>query len=169
MGSQISCGPRRLPAGRAIWSVPGLYAHDRSARRAQARRYSGDDRQRLFISAADRHRRTHPMLPQRSLQYGALEVFELTELFDQGRTSELLFGAMRHLPGPGGVMMAVPRPEHLIAMKVQAMKDAPEGTWQDLVDIGFLLRLPGVDDAEVRGYFVRAGLDGKWRELTNEH
>jgi len=89
-------------------------------------------------------------------------------MYVQGRTSELLFGAMRHLPGPGGIMMAVPRPEHLIAMKVQAMKDAPERTWQDLVDIGFLLRLPGVDDAEVRGYFERAGLDDKWRELTNE-
>jgi hypothetical protein len=53
-------------------------------------------------------------------------------------------------------------------MKVQAMKDAPERTWQNLVDIGYLLRLPGVDDTEVRGYFVRAGLDDKWRELTNE-
>ena len=37
----------------------------------------------------------------------------------QGRTIELLFGAVRHLPGPGGVTIAVPRPEHLIAMKVQ--------------------------------------------------
>jgi hypothetical protein len=89
-------------------------------------------------------------------------------MYVQGRTSELLFGAVRHLPGPGGVTMAVPRPEHLIAMKVQAMKDAPERTWQDLVDIGYLLRLPGVDHAEVRGYFARAGLDDKWRELTNE-
>jgi hypothetical protein len=36
-------------------------------------------------------------------------------------------------------------------MKVQAMKDAPERTWQNLVDIGYLLGLPGVDDTEVRG------------------
>jgi hypothetical protein len=89
-------------------------------------------------------------------------------MYVRGRTSELLFGAVRHLPGPGGVTMAVPRPEHLIAMKVQAMKDAPERTWQDLVDIGYLLRLPEVDHAEVRGHFARAGLDDKWRELTNE-
>lgn len=32
-------------------------------------------------------------------------------MYVQGRTSELLFGAVRHLPGPGGVTIAVPRPE----------------------------------------------------------
>jgi hypothetical protein len=50
-------------------------------------------------------------------------------------------------------------------MKVQAMKDAPERTWQDLVDIAYLLRLEGVNRDEVRGYFVRAGLEERWREL----
>jgi hypothetical protein len=90
-------------------------------------------------------------------------------MYVQGRTSELLFGGIRQLPGPGGVTMAVPRPEHLVAMKVQAMKDAPDRTWQDLVDIGYLLRLPGVDREEARGYFVKANLEDKWRELTNEH
>jgi nucleotidyltransferase AbiEii toxin of type IV toxin-antitoxin system len=89
-------------------------------------------------------------------------------MYVQGRTGDLLFGAIRHLPGPGGAAIAVPRPEHLIAMKVQAMKDAPERTWQDLADIGYLLRVPGVDREEVRGYFDRAGLDARWRELTNE-
>ena len=89
-------------------------------------------------------------------------------MYVQGRTSELLFGALRHLPGPGGVRVAVPRPEHLIAMKVQAMKDAPERSRQDLVDIGYLLRLPGVNLEDARGYFVKAGLDEKWRELTDE-
>ena len=89
-------------------------------------------------------------------------------MYVQGRTSELLFGSIRQLAGPGGVMMSVPRPEHLIAMKVQAMTDAPDRTWQDLVDIGYLLRLPGVDRVEARRYFIKAGLDDKWRELTNE-
>jgi hypothetical protein len=89
-------------------------------------------------------------------------------MYVQGRTSELLFGALRHLPGPGGMLVAVPRPEHLIAMKVQAMKDAPERTWQDLVDIGYLLGVPGVNVEEARGYFLKAGLDDRWRELTNE-
>ena len=88
-------------------------------------------------------------------------------MYVDGQTSELLFGATRELAGPGGVPIAVPRPEHLIAMKVQAMKDAPERTWQDLADIGYLLRLPGVDRAEVQGYFTRAGLEQKWRDLAD--
>jgi hypothetical protein len=60
----------------------------------------------------------------------------------------------------------VPKPEHLIAMKVQAMKDDPERTWQDLVDIAYLFRLDGVNRDEVRRYFESAGLIGRWNELT---
>jgi predicted nucleotidyltransferase len=88
-------------------------------------------------------------------------------MYVQGRTSARLFAGTRQLPGPNRVKIAVPRPEHLIAMKVQAMKDAPERTWQDLVDIAYLIRLPDVDRAEVEGYFTRAGLEEKWRELCD--
>jgi hypothetical protein len=49
---------------------------------------------------------------------------------------------------------------------VQAIRDAPERAWQDLADIGFLLRVEGVDREEARGYFERAGLEEKWRELV---
>ena len=59
----------------------------------------------------------------------------------------------------------VPRPEHLIAMKVQAIKNAPERAFQDLADVSFLLALPGVDRREVRGYFEKAGLSARWEEL----
>lgn len=51
-------------------------------------------------------------------------------------------------------------------MKVQAIKEAPERTWQDLADIGFLLQLPGVDRGEAAGYFERAGLLERWYELS---
>jgi hypothetical protein len=72
-------------------------------------------------------------------------------MYVQGRTSELVFASTRELAGPGGVPITVPKPEHLIAMKVRAMKEAPERTWQDLADIGFLLRLPDIDRTEVQG------------------
>ena len=52
----------------------------------------------------------------------------------------------------------VPRAEHLAAMKIQAMKNDRSRELQDLADIQSLLRIPGVDAAEVRGYFERAGL-----------
>jgi hypothetical protein len=51
-------------------------------------------------------------------------------------------------------------------MKVQAIKNAPERMWQDLADIGYLLRVDGVDREEVGGYFRRAGLEEKWHELA---
>jgi hypothetical protein len=87
-------------------------------------------------------------------------------MYVQGETASKLFASAKELPGPGGRSILVPKPEHLIAMKVQAMKDAPERTWQDLVDIAYLFRLDGVNRDEVRGYFERAGLIDRWHELT---
>ena len=86
-------------------------------------------------------------------------------MYVRDTTADQLFGSIRHLAGPGGTPIPVPRPEYLIAMKVKAIGDAPERMWQDLADIGFLLRLENVDREEARGYFVRAGLEEKWREI----
>lgn len=88
-------------------------------------------------------------------------------MYVRGETAERVFAGVRRLPGPGGATIGVPRPEHLIAMKVRAMAEAPERTWQDLADVGYLVRLDGVDRDEVRGYFERAGLGDKWRELES--
>jgi hypothetical protein len=87
-------------------------------------------------------------------------------MYVRGQTTDRLFSCVRDLPGPGGRPIPIPKPEHLIAMKVQAIKNAPERTWQDLADIGYLLRVDGVDREEVRGYFRRAGLEEKWHELA---
>ena len=87
-------------------------------------------------------------------------------MYVRGQTADRLFASLQELPGPGRRPIPVPRPEHLIAMKVRAMKDAPERAWQDMADIGYLLHIEGVDRVEVQGYFARAGLEEKWRELT---
>jgi hypothetical protein len=87
-------------------------------------------------------------------------------MYVRDQTADRLFAGALLLPGPGGRSMLVPKPEHLIAMKVQAMKDAPERGMQDLVDIAHLLQMDGVDRAEVHSYFVRAGLEERWNELT---
>ena len=86
-------------------------------------------------------------------------------MYVRGETAARVFSGLRRLPGPGGRPIAVPRPEHLAAMKVQAMKDAPERTWQEMADIGYLLKLEGVKRDEVRGYFEKADLLERWREL----
>lgn len=86
-------------------------------------------------------------------------------MYIRDTTADQVFASVRHLSGPGGRSIPVPRPEYLIAMKVRAIGDAPERMWQDLADIGFLLRLENVDREEARGYFIRAGLEEKWREI----
>ena len=86
-------------------------------------------------------------------------------MYVRDTTADQVFASVRQLPGPSGRPIPVPRPEHLIAMKVRAIADAPERMWQDLADIGFLLRLQQVDREEARGYFIRAGLEEKWREI----
>jgi len=61
--------------------------------------------------------------------------------------------------------MLAPSPEHIAAMKVQAMKNDPARTFKELADIQFLLQVPGVDDVEIRGYFEKAGLSERFDEI----
>jgi hypothetical protein len=81
------------------------------------------------------------------------------------RTSRELFSQAQWFLGPSGLSIRVPKPEHLAAMKVLAMKNDPSRTFQDLADIRFLITLPGVDRAEIRGYFERYGLLERFREI----
>lgn len=87
-------------------------------------------------------------------------------MYVRGQTADRLFASTTDRPGPDGRPIPVPRPEHLIAMKVQAMRDDPDRGLQDLVDVAHLLQVDGVDRDEARGYFVRAGLEERWHELT---
>lgn len=87
-------------------------------------------------------------------------------IYVHGETAERLFDGVRILSGPSGRPVRVPRPEHLIAMKVHAMKNAPERTWQEMADIGYLLTLTGTDRREAREYFVKANLLDRWDELA---
>ena len=81
---------------------------------------------------------------------------------DEATAGRLFPGCTRRLR-LGGRDAPVPRAEHLVAMKVQAMRNDPTRLVQDLADVQQLMRLPGTDRAEVRGYFERAGL-AEWYE-----
>ena len=87
-------------------------------------------------------------------------------VYVRGETSQALFAGASPMAGPGGVTIPIPRPEHLAAMKVLAMKNDPERTLQELADIRYLMTLPGVDREEIRGYFSRHGLEERYRELA---
>jgi hypothetical protein len=81
-------------------------------------------------------------------------------------TAARLFSSETRLP-VGQRLLPVPSPEHLIAMKVQAIKNDPRRTLKDLGDIQALLRLPGLDEAAVRRYFEKAGLLERYHELKH--
>jgi hypothetical protein len=64
-----------------------------------------------------------------------------------------------------GISVAVPKPEHLAAMKIHAMKNDPSRAFQEMADIQFLMRLPGVDRDQIRGYFEKSGQLERFHEL----
>lgn len=64
-----------------------------------------------------------------------------------------------------GKTIRVPRPEHLAAMKVLAMKNDPARTFQEMADLQYILGLPGVDAEEIRAYFERYGLLERYDEI----
>jgi hypothetical protein len=86
-------------------------------------------------------------------------------VYVSGGTNRLLFESTRKLLVLGDISIPVPRPEHLAAMKIQAMKNDPERTFQEMADILFLLRLPGIDRVEVEEYFKKQGLIDKFNEI----
>ena len=93
-----------------------------------------------------------------NLQHPDEEMGRLDIMWVEGSTSDRLFRAAIQRPGPDGTSLLVPSPGHLIAMKVRAIQSRPSRALRDAPDLHFLLRLPGVEENEVRGYFERAGL-----------
>ncbi len=67
-----------------------------------------------------------------------------------------------------GITVPVPRPEHLAAMKVHAIKNDPTRTLQDLADIRLLCQLPNVDREEIRGTFDRVGLVELYEKIEDD-
>jgi hypothetical protein len=86
-------------------------------------------------------------------------------VYVSGDTSRRLFGAARKLLVLEGASFPVPRAEHLAAMKIQAMKNDPERTFQELADILFIMRLPGINNIEIGDYFEKQGLRDRYNEI----
>jgi Nucleotidyl transferase AbiEii toxin, Type IV TA system len=79
-------------------------------------------------------------------------------------TAQRLIGDARSVEWFGQQVL-VPSAEHMIAMKVHAVKNDRTRDLRELADIRFLLERDGVDRARVRGYFEAAGLWEKYGEL----
>jgi predicted nucleotidyltransferase len=86
-----------------------------------------------------------------------------------GDTADVLFAATRCLLLLDEISIPVVKLEHLIALKVYAMQNDPDRTFQEMADIQHLMRVPGIDRDEVRGYFARFGQLEKYYELTGKN
>jgi hypothetical protein len=90
-------------------------------------------------------------------------------IYVYGSTADKLFEGATNRIIAGGTSIPVPRAEHLVAMKVVAMKNNHMRVLIDSPDVSYLMSLPGVDLAEIRDYFVRHGLltiyDGLAKDL----
>jgi hypothetical protein len=86
-------------------------------------------------------------------------------VYVRGETSRNLFAACRHLPGPRGRQITLPKPEHLAALKAFALKNDPGRTFQEMADVRFLLQLPGVSPSEIRRSFARHGIEDRFDEI----
>jgi hypothetical protein len=73
--------------------------------------------------------------------------------------------AEARLASLAGMSVRVPKPEHLAAMKIHAMKNDPSRAFQEMADIQFLMRLPGVDRDQIREYFEKSGQSERFHEL----
>jgi hypothetical protein len=88
----------------------------------------------------------------------------LDVIYVSGTTAEAVFAGCAEKTIAPGVTVPVPRPEHVVAMKVQAFaKDRTR--YSDLADLQFLLALPDLDQGLARNYFESAGLPEYWEQL----
>jgi hypothetical protein len=85
-----------------------------------------------------------------------------------GRTADAIFTEARKMPVLGNQAIHVVKPEHLVALKVFAIKNDPSRRLREMADIEYLLRLPDVDMAEVEKYFEKYGQLETFYEIVGE-
>ncbi len=89
-------------------------------------------------------------------------------IYIYGKTAETLFSETKKTLELCGCKVPVPRPEHIIALKVLAMKNNPSRTFQEMADIQFLMDLPGIDDSMVKESFKKWGMLERYNEIKEK-
>lgn len=79
-------------------------------------------------------------------------------MYVTGETARKIFASIETRAVIGDVVAPVARPEHLAMMKAISMKNRPARALYEGDDVRLLLKVPGVNRAEVREYFARHGL-----------
>ena len=86
-------------------------------------------------------------------------------VYVDGETAETIFSNAENKLFDVDIILPVPKPEHIAAMKIFAMKNDASREYQEMADLQFLLSLPDVDRDKIKGYFEHYGLLEKYEEI----
>ena len=89
-------------------------------------------------------------------------------VYVKGQTAKNVFKETRRLFVLGDLSLPVISPEHLIALKVFAMKNDPDRIFREMADIKHILSLPGIDMEEIEKYFKKYGQLERYYELIGK-
>lgn len=89
-------------------------------------------------------------------------------VYVKGATADSIFRDTRRLLILDDLMLPVVKPEHLVALKVFAIRNNPDRALREMADIKELINLPGLDAEEVRRYFEKYGQMERYHEIVGE-
>ena len=89
-------------------------------------------------------------------------------VYVKGQTAKNIFRETRRLFVLGDLSLPVISPEHLIALKVFAMKNDPDRIFREMADIKHILSLPGIDMEVIEKYFKKYGQLERYYELIGK-
>ena len=89
-------------------------------------------------------------------------------VYVRGGTADNIFKESRRLLVFSGLTLPVVKPEHIVALKVFAMKNNPERALREMADIKELLRFNEINLKEVQEYFEKYGQMDRYYEITGK-
>ncbi len=89
-------------------------------------------------------------------------------VYVKGETAKSIFRETRKLLILGDLTLPVVNPEHLIALKVFAMKNNPERSLREMADIKYLISLPEIEMQTVKRYFEKYGQMERYYDIIGE-
>ena len=89
-------------------------------------------------------------------------------VYVKGDTAESIFKETVKILLFDNLTVPVVKPEHLVALKVFAMKNDPDRALREMADIKELLKLEGINIQQVQKYFKKYGLMEKYYDIIGE-
>ena len=89
-------------------------------------------------------------------------------VYVKGDTAESIFKEAVKILLFNNLTVPVVRPEHIVALKVFAMKNDPDRALREMADIKELLSLPEINLQEVQKYFKKYGQMERYYDIVGE-